>query len=168
MLQNLQLTTQNKILLISVLTFVLLYFILNAKNKAAPLATEKKPLYADTLIPKGQVLVPLNFANIEALASLIDHYGIIDLYTGTENNSVLIASRIKILRAPLNPNQYAVMVTEDLSQEIMKYQGPFLAVVQNRFAQTENPIAKKDTKKLAAGFKERTQGIEIEYYTGAE
>ena len=174
MFQNLQLNPQNKILLISFVIFVLLFFILKAKNKEAPVESENKPLYADTLIPKGQVLVPIVLANIEALAGLIDQYGIIDLYGGPENSSVLIASRVKILRAPLNPNQYAVMVTESLSQEIMKYKGPFWAVVQNRFSQSEKSDVKNKPEeqhlitKPAAKPDFQTSKIEIEYYQGDE
>lgn len=174
MLQDLQLNPQNKILLISFVIFALLFFILKAKSKETPLESENRPLYADTLIPKGQVLVPVELANIAALAGLIDQYGIIDLYGGAENNSLLIASRVKILRAPLNPNQYAVMVTETLSQEIMKHKGPFWAVVQNRYNQSENPDAKNKSEeqhlitKPAAKSDFQTSKIEIEYYQGDE
>ena len=168
MLQNLRLTNQNKILLISIIIFVLLYFILNAKNKAAPPLAEKKPLYADTLIPKGQVLVPLELANITALSGLIDQYGIIDLYAGAENHGRLIASRVKILKAPLNPNQYAVMVTEALSQEIMKSKGPFWAVVQNRNTATEMATPEVEIKNAMNKTKTPKQNIEIEYYSEAD
>jgi|GEM_PF-4579727 len=177
MLRNLQLTHQNKILLISVVVFVLLYLILNAKNAAVPPAAEKKPLYADTLIPAGQVLVPLELANIATIASLINQYGIIDLYAGSENSTVLIASRIKILKAPLNPNQYAIMVSESLSEEIMKSKGPFWGVVQNpdvqnKNIQTEKSVAtvkvKTHVNKTKSRAKKKTRKVEIEYYTGAE
>ncbi len=172
MLQKLQFTMQNKILVISLFIFAILYFILNSKNKEMQPIAEKKPLYADTLIPRGQVLVPVEFANIAALAGLIDQYGIIDLYAGTENNSVLIARRVKVLKAPLNPNQYAVMVSESISQQIMKYRGPFLAVVQNRFTPPEKNIPKTDMQKSQAGLKrhrrDSKQNVEIEYYSNSD
>lgn len=174
MFQSLQLNPQNKILLISFIIFILLYLILKEKNKEPHVATENKPLYADTLIPKGQVLVPIELANLEAVSGLIDQYGIIDLYGGPENSSALIASRVKILRAPLNPNQYAVMVTEILSQEIMKYKGPFWAVIQNRFTQNERAETKNksEVKNLAVKPKGKvdlqTSKIEIEYHQGDE
>ncbi len=174
MFQNLQLTTQNKILLGSFVIFVMLYFYLNAKNKESPAPPENTPVFADTLIPRGQVLVPIELANIAALSGLIDQYGIIDLYGGTETNSTLIASRVKILKAPLNPSQYAVMVTEALSQEIMKLKGPFWAVVQNRFATADKP--KQDNKLPESPSKPvekikpaiQTTKIEVEYYQGGE
>lgn len=182
MLQNLQLTTQNKMLIISLVVFIILFFILNKKNAENPKVLQKESLQTDTLIPKGQVLVPIELVNIEALAGLIDRYGIIDLYSGFDNNSVLIASRIKILQAPLNPNQYAVLVTESLSQEIMQYQGPFRAVVQNRFIQNiqnekarskitpppdrQKPLAVRlqKSKKLRDQDRFKDPNIEIEYY----
>lgn len=172
MFQNLQLSLQNKILLVSFAIFIILYFILHAKNKEAPAATENKPLYADTLIPKGQVLVPIELANIESLTGLIDQFGIIDLYGGAEKDSTLLASRVKILKAPLNPNRYAVMVSENLSREIMKHKGPFWAVLQNRLAQSEPPKPKEtppsrpEAPLPVSKPNFQSGNIEIEYYQG--
>lgn len=177
MLSKLQISPQNKILAGSFIVFLTLYFTLN--NRA-----EKKPpnetIYADTLIPKGYVLVPIELANLNAVAGLINQFGVIDLYGGdTEQNSVQIATRIKILRAPLNPNQYAVLVTENLSKQIMRFKGPFWASIQNR---STEPISQDHTKIAAQGLpaspvlqptlnkiKPQTlKNIEIEYYKKEE
>lgn len=63
-----------------------------------------------------------------------------------------LASKVKILRAPQNPNQYAVLVPENLSNHIMSLSGPFWAVVQNRDAKQ----GQNDDKKAAT--------IRIEYH----
>lgn len=172
MLKNLQLTSQNKILIVSFSIFIILYFILSMKNKENPPVAKNYPVYADTLIPRGHVLIPIELVNIEAVSGLIDQYGIIDLYSGTDIDSVLIAGRVKVIRAPLNKNQYAVMVTESLSREIMKYKGPFFAVVQNRNMQNvkapekENLIKEKTEPLPAIRPRIQANQVEIEYYSG--
>ena len=179
MFSNLQMSSQNKILAGSFVVFLILYFTLNQKN-TKPHAPEV--VYADTLIPKGYVLVPIELANLNAVAALINQYGVIDLYGGDhQENSVQIASRIKILRAPLNPNQYAVLVTEDLSKQIMRFKGPFWASIQNRSATATSADISKSTvstavvetkQKLPAPkqiiIQNDLKKIEIEYYKNEE
>ncbi|MEQ1722918.1 MAG: hypothetical protein ABL930_07055 [Pseudobdellovibrio sp.] len=154
---------QNKVLAASFVLFLIVYLTLNSKTEKTAIAHEA--VYADTLIPKGFVLVPIELANLNAVASLINQFGVIDLYGGdSETNSVQIASRIKILRAPLNPNQYAVLVTEDLSKQIMRFKGPYWAVVQNREA-VPLPLAAKTVEPIAAQPNQKfKQQVEIEYY----
>lgn len=96
------------------------------------------PLEVDTIIPRGYVLVPVDLENKEAVQSLIQSHGIIDLYTGNplERKTVKLATRIKIIRAPYNPNLFAVLVKEQLAERIMKQSGTFYAVIQNK-AQAE-------------------------------
>lgn len=158
MLSNFPLTPQNKILLVSLVVFATLYFVLNSKTEAPK--PETKATNADTFIPKGQVLVPTELANAEAVAGLIDQFGIVDLYF----DSNLVAERAKLLRAPLNKNQYAVMVSETLSREIMKYKGPFTAVVQNRYSKEEKPKKMPPPKPLEKTYVQTR--VEIEYYQG--
>lgn len=157
MFSKIQLSTQNKILLISFAVFTLLYLIMNFRNNSKSQDHDKKFVSADTLIPRGQVLVPINLANIQALAGLIDQYGLIDLYSGEQNQSRLIANRIKILRAPLNPNQYAVLVSEELSEKIMRSHGPFWAVIQNKSLVHEPTVNPKNIKTI------NQSSIEVDY-----
>lgn len=178
MLQNLKLTAQNKILIISFAGLLGLWGILSVKNggtsdESAP--EKNKTLYADTLIPKGFVLIPIELANADAVSGLIDQFGVVDLYSGPENSSLLVASKVKILRAPLNPNKYAVMVSETFSHDLMKIKGPLSAVVQNRFAK-DIPVAAGKVaditlaKPLVAAAVIKTPAatnpVEIEYYQG--
>lgn len=147
MFSQIRLSSQNKILLISFTIFTVLYLVINFRNNnSKSQENEKKVISADTLIPRGQVLVPISLANIQALAGLIDQYGLIDLYSGEQNQSRLIANRVKILRAPLNPNQYAVLVTEELSEKIMRSHGPFWAVIQNKSLAHEPTMNQKNVK----------------------
>lgn len=181
MLDRLQMSSQNKLLAGSFIVFLILYFTLNKKN-TKPRTPDV--IYADTLIPKGYVLVPIELANLNAVAGLINQYGVIDLYGGdSPENSVQIATRIKILRAPLNPNHYAVLVPEDLSKQIMRFKGPFWASIQNRSTastpRTSHDITKSEvvsaiTDKPDSQIKNRIinpgnfNKIEIEYYKKEE
>ena len=170
MLKNNELTLQNKILIAALLLFIAVYFLVERWRPQPTAAEKQEPVYADTVIPRGHVLVPLEIANIQAVSGLIDKYGVIDLYAGSTNqqNSFLVASRIKVMRAPLNPNQYAVLVTELMSREIMKYRGPFWAVVQNRgnAASTQPPVARPLAPRIGPS-KLSPAKIEVEYYRGS-
>lgn len=91
-------------------------------------------LEVDTVIPKGYVLVPLQLENLAAISAVIQSFGIIDLYTSSPDGlkAKKVASRIKLIRAPYNPNLFAALVKENLSELIMKQTGPFFAVIQNK------------------------------------
>jgi hypothetical protein len=97
--------------------------------------TESKEKSVDTYIPRGFVLVPLEIANSDSLTSLVGNLGgVVDLYLATNSGSksgLKVGSKLKLLKAPLNPNQFAVLVREDESPKLLSYTGPFIAVVQN-------------------------------------
>lgn len=155
MLKKMNFQSKNKVLIFSFLLFIIITVLYNwlNKNHEGPLVEK---IYPDTFIPKGHVLVPIELANIETVAALINQFGVIDLYSGSNqtNEANRIASKIKILRAPLNPHVFAVLVDEQTSTLIMKKNGPFWAVVQNSKSEIE---VKKTVK---------AQKISIEYYKG--
>jgi hypothetical protein len=167
-------TNSHKILAVSLVALVILGFMLSKKNADTPSKIESPDVNADTLIPHGYVLVPLELANLAAVAGLINQYGVVDLYA----ESKLVASHVKILRAPLNPNQYAALVTENISRELMQYKMSFWAVVQNRNVSTalppqpsptaaSAPIAVELEKIKPVTIRQRknlTTKVEIEYY----
>lgn len=88
----------------------------------------------DTLIPAGFVLVPIELINAEPLSSLVGATAVVDLYQGTQDlgkKGRRVGSRLKLVRAPKNPNLYAVLVSEKQSEQILAQPGPFFAVIQN-------------------------------------
>lgn len=91
------------------------------------------PEAADTYIPEGFVLVPITVSNYESLDSILGHHGVVDLYASTQNGekSRRVARQVKILRAPLNPSNFAVLAPEANSAELVRHQGAFFVVVQN-------------------------------------
>lgn len=127
------------------------------ENKANP---AQKMLTADTLIPKGYVLVPIELTNIQAIAGIIDGYGVIDVFIGktetTQSKKVL--NKVKILRAPLDPNSYSVLLPDALAKTFMEYSGPFFAVVQNKSETTTTHDVDQNISK--------TKTVKIEYNGG--
>lgn len=89
----------------------------------------------DTFIPKGFVLIPIELQNADSLSSIIGEMGgVVDLYTirtETHKGGLKIGARLKLLKAPLNPQQYAVLVPEQQSHKVLAFAGPFMAVIQN-------------------------------------
>ncbi len=103
----------------------------------APSTTGVQPAPAEspiTDIPLGFVLVPIEVANFESLDSILGPFGIVDLYLPAESSrgqARKIATHIQILRAPLNPSHFAVLVREADSARLVSQTGPFIAVIQN-------------------------------------
>lgn len=101
----------------------------------------------DTFIPAGHVLVPIELANASSLGSLLSETGgIVDLYLPNGKTSLKVASKLKILKAPYNPDLYAVLVREQESGKILSYAGPFVAVVQNPDERGKNLIESSSRK----------------------
>ncbi len=95
----------------------------------APLASS-----IDTEIPAGYVLVPIEVVNYEALDSVLGRFGVVDLFAaglGQQRKSYQVASRIRILRAPRNPNHFAVLAPSEEAPGLVRHEGGFFVVVQN-------------------------------------
>ncbi len=87
---------------------------------------------ADTYIPAGFVLVPIELQNAEALSSLISEFAVVDLFTGSLGSKhSRVGQRLKLLRAPRNPQQFAVLVPENQVQTLLATPGPYWAAIQN-------------------------------------
>lgn len=135
------LDNQKKILLAAFLVLggLCLIMALSQPRENEPTSFAPAPASVDTFIPRGYVLVPIELANAESLSSLVgDVGGVVDLYLASNEkkpSNLKVGSKLKLLRAPLNPQQYAVLVQDHESSRILSYPGPFIAVVQNPQAQ---------------------------------
>lgn len=88
----------------------------------------------DTYIPKGFVLVPIEVQNQAALNAIFNDHGIVDLYVPDPKNpksGIRVAQKVKMLRAPLNPDQFAVLVPDEMAPDLVKYEGAYTVMVQN-------------------------------------
>lgn len=117
-----------------------------------PESTEGAPESADTYIPDGFVLVPIELQNVDSISSLVGDFAIVDLFQGPLSKKV--GKRLRLMRAPLNPNQYAVLVADDEVQKLLATPGPYWAVIQNPNQNKKSVIA------------DRKQKSRIEYFSG--
>jgi hypothetical protein len=130
---------QHKYFVFMFFFFIFVYIFTTVGSGAAP--AKENLLTVDTLIPNGFALVPIELENIAAIASVIEGYGVVDIYLGksSSRNSKKIFQKVKILRAPKNPHSYALLLPDHLSSVLMQYEGPFFAVIQNKSESSENP-----------------------------
>ncbi len=101
-----------------------------------------------TQIPHGYSLVPLEIANYETLDSIFGSFGVVDLYVQdptAKNYSRFVAKHVKLMRAPKNPSHFAALVPSSEISQLMKFSGPFFAVVQN--PKTTGTHFEKDRKR---------------------
>ncbi|WP_246845721.1 hypothetical protein [Bdellovibrio sp. ZAP7] len=130
-----ELKFEHKLLLGGFIVSGAITFLNSKPTTPAPAATETAPESLDTFIPQGLTLIPLEIANSEALSSIVGHMGgVVDLYlapTDARKGGIRVASRVKLVRAPRNPDQFAILVKETEGQRILQQSGPFIAVVQN-------------------------------------
>lgn len=101
----------------------------------------------DTMIPAGHLLIPLELSNSESLASLSGAFSVVDLYAASERGKkgFKLASGVKLVRAPLNPEQFAVLVREEDSGKIVGHEGPFFAALKN----PKEPTIKETQRKVS-------------------
>jgi hypothetical protein len=101
---------------------------------SAPIHEPEPVESASTLIPAGFVLVPIEVANFESLDSILGKFGTVDLFIPTDDpkqKARKVAHRVRMLRAPLNPSRFAVLVRESESPRLVTHNGPFIVAVQN-------------------------------------
>lgn len=104
------------------------------QKKPEEVTQQIDPTSVDTYIPEGMVLVPIEIQNIEALKNILGEFGVVDLYLPSfEDNRApkKIASGVKIMRAPLNPDVFAVLVRSENAGQIAQHPGAFFVTVLN-------------------------------------
>ena len=108
----------------------LIALIVELRDPRAP-RPEDSAAAPSTYIPEGYVLVPIDVQNPEALDSILGSFGVVDLFAHDGGRARRIARRIKILRAPLNPNHFAVLAPEDEAPRLVRESGPITVAIQN-------------------------------------
>ncbi len=106
---------------------------LNQDDSKQPVTTASEGSPIDTYIPLGYQLIPITVVNREALDSLISDRAIVDLYRNDQmGKTEKAAAGVRLIRAPLNPRQFAVLVTEKEGEGLLRGTDEFTVVVQNR------------------------------------
>lgn len=102
------------------------------------------PADAQTYIPKNHLLIPIEIKNSERLNGLMGSAGVVDLYqAGTEIHpkSELVGRRFRLIRAPLNPESFAVLIRDEEADHLASFPGPFIASLRSDQSK-EHEIAK--------------------------
>ena len=87
------------------------------------------------LIPPGHVVVPIEPVNAEALDSVLDSHGLVDLFSsGQKSQGQILFSRVILVRAPKNPRQFAVVLDESrmASPQLIALTEPLYVVVRSQ------------------------------------
>lgn len=127
----------NQLLMGALGVILILAFFLTPKE--AEEQTVAAPAEADTYIPAGHVLIPLEISNIESIKGILGSHGVVDLFRASEDGTHeprLVAKHVKLIRAPLDREHFAVLVLESEASPILKGLGPIIAVIQNPKAQS--------------------------------
>lgn len=97
-----------------------------------------EPIELDIMIPAGFVLLPIEVENYESLDSVLGQVGVVDLYQNQNGKSQrrLVASFVRILRNPHNPNQFSILVPEKNAPTITNNFGPYFVSLRPRKAGT--------------------------------
>lgn len=152
---------KNRLLLWGLIGLGLVALFLNFQKGPDKTPTTEDPVSADTVIPRGFVLVPVEIQNIDSLSSLIGSFAVVDLFTtaqGTQKGGTRVGRRIRLIRAPLNPQTFAALIPEGEAHDLLQAQGPFTAVIQNPDNSRPAEIAKKKHSTVSP----------IEYFKGAQ
>lgn len=90
------------------------------------------PLNVDTHIPRGFVLVPIEIENYEAVDSILGRFAIVDLFKSSDAKVLNepVATNVRLLRAPLNPSHFAVLVPEKEAPRLVHQGGVYTVVVK--------------------------------------
>lgn len=149
---------KNKVMSIAMIGMLIIIIITSFLPKPQISSESQAPESADTYIPDGYVLVPIDIQNIASLSSLIGQFAIVDLFSGIPGNKQQrVGQKLKLLRAPLNPEQFAVLVPENQVSQLLQIPGPYWAVIKNPESSGKAVIQKKSIKKS-----------NIEYYSGEQ
>lgn len=99
-----------------------------------PQKVSADPIELDIMIPAGFVLLPIEVENYESLDSVLGQMGVVDLYQNQNGKSKrdLVASFVRILRNPHNPNQFSILVPEKNAHTITNNFGPYFVSLRPR------------------------------------
>lgn len=96
-------------------------------------------------LPEDKMLVPLDIVNAEAIASLIQSEGKVDLYKADDTHrKTKIIDNLKIVKTG-EDGQFSAIVGEDENEVIPLLQQPLFAVVKAKTKRKKNSTGNKKT-----------------------
>lgn len=118
-----------------------LIFLLEAPWKSAEAPPVTTPESVDTFIPRGHLLVPVELQNAEQLQGLIGATTVVDLHAVTPGQRARpVGRRLRLLRAPLNPLVFAVLIRDTEADRVLSFPGPFKASIRSPLEEAHEVI----------------------------
>ncbi len=141
-----------------VLSFVtLISFHILFGNDKQLLDAPQESIEASTFIPEDHSLIPVSLINQRSISSMIENFGWVDLYSVNKTDlgykkGLKIVKKIRILRAPLDPNQFGIIVPNEFVDPILE-KGPkyFATLNKKQFYKSELVIDKQSKKRVQYG-----------------
>lgn len=133
---------------------LMLMLLVKPKSESNQKTSPVLPPSADTYIPAGYVLVPVQLVNQASIDSLIGGYTVVDIYLAGEHlekTRRLIAQDVRMIRAPLDPNQFGVLMDENNQEMIEKLSQPIFAVLKNPKTQKNMSTVKSTQRRISYG-----------------
>lgn len=123
-------------------------------------------------LPDGYMIAPIEPTNIDSLDSIFENHGYADLYrTSAEGTrGQRIARGLALIRAPRNPRQFAVLVSEAEVDVLGQLNEPVMVVLRkNRGHKSEvNPAKPTKRSRLSPFPKMPTRAIDLIEEDGTE
>lgn len=140
---------KNRVFIGAFATMLIIILLAQLLSRSDLPPAEALPESADTYIPAGYVLVPIELQNADALSSLVGSFALVDLFTGSPGQrNQRVGKKLKLLRAPLNPQQFAVLVPEQDVSQLLSSAGSYWAVLQNPNEKAATSITKKSPHRI--------------------
>lgn len=98
-------------------------------------SAHNQPVEIDELLTVEQTAAPVELSNADSLSAIIGNTAWVDLFTTdpqTYKPKRKIAARVKIARAPKDPERFFIIVRENELNQILKFEGPYFATLQSR------------------------------------
>jgi hypothetical protein len=108
----------------------------------------------DTFVPVGYVLVTLQLINSDSIDSMIGQYSMVDLYPAAaqveldQGKTKPIATRLRLIRAPNNPELFGVLVSSNEENTIQQLAAPVFGVIRNPNSPQPQAVLPQKGKKL--------------------
>lgn len=131
----------NQYIFAGLILLVLFSFALNSEETTP----EPQAWQADTVIPPNVTAIPIEISNQRSLSASIGQFAYVNVFSLKPDGrpGKRIGHKLKLLRAPLDQNEFLVLVPNAQEELFMQYTGPFFVSVLSRQNEEPSQISKR-------------------------
>lgn len=111
-----------------------------------------------TFIPRGHLLIPIEVRNADQLDGVLGAHGVVDLFETPDDPSRpsrMVGRRLRMIRAPLNPKAFAVLVKDSEADRFLSFRGPLMASLRSLESDTHEVRAQARKSRIEFQMEER-------------